>query len=778
MATKNEFGISLSDFGKLHTQTLTDDMIANIARSLHSGELIVNHKLAGMQEFVLDGFDWSTRYGIGTAAQFQLGLHALKMVEFLTRAFELDGEIKHLELSMKFIESWMEYESDSFNAQINPNLWDSRCAAFRTETLVYFVLVASEVEFLTKTSKQTLINLLKKHGRFLSDENNYQFYSRYSVYINRALLYLSFIVDGKESQEWRSFAKERLKKEIEHCFTEEMVHIENSYVYQLTIVRLLAEIAEVFTFVEDEFGKEILDKLDRCGDFLAHMLKPDRFMPMIGDTQSIRIPSKDYRGRDDGFAYAATGGEIGKVPGDRVAVFPKAGYFVAREYWHGSESSDEVSVYSDSVWTMFKSGCCSTAHKHCDDLSFMLYAKGYDVFVDSGFYTFNSKNPTRRSLLSALAHNTVIVDGESYSLHSSNLSDVGLCDYKINHPDGYSYACGFNNAYNNVSIERHFYYFGQAILIFDDIHSVSEHTYTQLFHLGEKAKVISRSNEEVLIQIGRTGYFVRVRQLSPTLLSSSTQSEGSISRLTGRIASNSLISFDVSGVDTGFVTLITIEDKKGVTLGLNSFDYDVQRKIFAFVNANGDERDIRLESSEKLQKIFVTSTREDNDFIFHADANVDEVRFAWYIYQRINSSWKLVFKSPYSATGVLQYRFEEGGNYRVKVFAVSPGGEQMNIIAATISEQELVLLPQIDVSYSDEGDRFVFVNHAQQEGMLYAWYVYRQDNGEWGPIHKGVYTSEDTFEYVLERGNNYRVKAFILGKNGSRRDDIVAEISL
>lgn len=778
MATKNEFGIGLNEFVKLHTQPLTDDMIVNIARSLHDGELIVNHKLAGMKEFVLDGFDWSTRYGIGTAAQFQLGLHALKMVEFLTRAFELDGDVKHLELSMRFIESWMEYESDSFNAQINPNLWDSRCAAFRTETLVYFVLAASEAEFLTKTSKQTLVNLLKKHGRFLSDENNYQFYSRYSVYINRALLYLSFIVDGREAQEWRLFAKERLRKEIDHCFTEEMVHIENSYVYQLTIVRLLTEIADVFSFVGDEFGKEISNKLDRCGDFLVHMLKPDRFMPMVGDTQSIHIPVKDYRDRNDCFAYAATGGETGEKPSERVAVFPKAGYFVAREYWHGDESSDEVAVYSDAVWTMFKSGCRSTAHKHCDDLSFMLYAKGYDVFVDSGFFTFNSKNATRRNLLSALAHNTVIVDGESYTLSSSNLSDVGLCDYKINHPDGYSYACGFNSAYNNVSIERHFYYFGQAVLIFDDIHSVSEHTYTQLFHLGEKAKVVSRSNEEVLIQIGRTGYFVRIRQLSPTLLSSSTQSEGDISRLAGRLASTALLSFDVSGVDTRFVTLITVEDKKGVTAGLKSFDYDVQRKIFAFVNGSGEERDIRLVSSEKLQKIFVTSTREDNDFIFHADANVDEVRFAWYIYERVNSSWKLVFKSPYSATGTLQYRFEEGGNYRVKVFAVSPSGEQMNIIAATINEQELVLLPQIDVSYSDEGDRFVFVNHARQEGMLYAWYVYRQDGSEWGPIYKGVYTGEDTFEYVLERGNNYRVKAFILGSNGSRRDDIVAEISL
>ncbi|MBR5774602.1 MAG: heparinase II/III-family protein, partial [Clostridia bacterium] len=605
------------------------------------------------------------------------------------------------------------------------------------------------------------------------DENNYQFYSRYIVYINSALLYLSFVMEGKEEQDLIDCARERLRQEIDHCFTEEMVHIENSYVYQVTIVRLLTEIAGIFTFVGDGFGEEIINKLVGCNEFLIHMLKPDRYMPMIGDTQSMHIPLKDYRGRDDGFAYAATGGAVGVRPEQTAAVFPQAGYFVAREYWGENDER-----YADSVWTMFKSGCKSTAHKHCDDLSFMLYAKGHDVFVDSGFYTFSSKNVTRRSLMSALAHNTVVVDGESYSLTSSTLSQVGMCDHVLDHPDGYSYACGFNNAYENVSIERHFYYFGQAILIFDDIRSVSEHTYTQLFHLGEDMRVVSRSNEEVIIKIGRTGYYARVRQLSPTLLSSSVQSEGNISRTAGKLGSSPLLSFDVTGVDAGFVTLITIEDKEGNIEGLRSFDYDVQRRIFAFTNAMGKDRDIRLKSSDKLQKIFITRTREDNDFIFYAAANVEDVKFAWYIYERVDSSWQLAFKTPYSQTGILQYRFEEGGNYRVKVFASTPSGEQMNMVAATISEPELVLLPQIDVTYTNDGDKYVFVNNAQQSGMLYAWYVYRQDDGEWGPIHKGVYSGESTFEYVLEKGCNYRVKAFLLGANGSRRDDIVAEFEL
>lgn len=778
MAAKNEFVTDLNGFAKLHTQSLTDEAILNISNALHDGELIVSPRLAGMKGFVLESFDWSTRYGIGTATQFQLSLHSFKTVEYLTRAYEIDGDKKHLQLALRLIESWAEYESDSFNAQINPNLWNSRCAAFRTENLVYFLLAAIEAEMLTKTSKQLVINLLRKHGRFLCDENNYQFYSRYSVYINRAILYLSFVMDGREAQDLIRCAESRLRIEIDHCFTEEMVHIENSYVYQVTIVRLLTEIASVFTFVGSGFGKEIMDKLQKCGEFMTHMLKPNRYMPMIGDTQGMHVPQKDYKDRDDTFAYAATGGEIGQKPSERVAVFPQAGYFVAREYWDGADSSNEVAVYTDSVWTMFKSGCKSTAHKHCDDLSFMLYAKGYDVFVDSGFYTFSSKNAIRRSLTSALAHNTVVVDGESYALTSSNLSQVGLCNYTIDHPDGYSYACGFNNAYNNVSMERHFYYFGQAILIFDDIHSVSEHTYTQLFHLGEDMRVISMSNEEVLMQIGKTDYFVRVRQLSPTLLSSSTNSEGNRSRIAGRLSTTPILSFDVTGVDTGFVTLITVEDKDGNTAGLKSFDYDAHRRIFAFTNAMGKECDIRLSASSTLQKIFITSTREDNDFVFHADANVPDVKFAWYIYERVDSAWRLAFKTKYSQTGVLQYRFEEGGNYRVKVFATAPSGEQMNMVAASIGPEELVLLPQIDVSYEDMGDKFVFVNHAQQAGMLYAWYVYRQDNGEWGPIYKGVYTGENTFEYVLERGNNYRVKAFLLGANGSRRDDIVAEIEL
>ncbi len=63
----------------------------------------------------------------------------------------------------------------------------------------------------------------------------------------------------------------------------------------------------------------------------------------------------------------------------------KADIISGRNYW-GMEDTDPAAA----TWTMFKAGYLSKTHKHADDLSFMLYSKGYDIFVDPGWYNYIS----------------------------------------------------------------------------------------------------------------------------------------------------------------------------------------------------------------------------------------------------------------------------------------------------------------------------------------------------------------------------------------------------
>ncbi len=56
---------------------------------------------------------------------------------------------------------------------------------------------------------------------------------------------------------------------------------------------------------------------------------------------------------------------------------------------------------------MFKAGYHSRVHKHGDDLSIMLTAKGYDVLIDTGKFGYMLGEPHTDYLHSALGHNTV-----------------------------------------------------------------------------------------------------------------------------------------------------------------------------------------------------------------------------------------------------------------------------------------------------------------------------------------------------------------------------------
>ena len=141
MAARDEFKLSAENFSKLRGFMLPDETVQRLAHSLESGSLFVFPSLENAPPYDIDNLNWSERYGITTASQFQLYLQALYTVAYLTRAFELDSNKEHLILAKKFVESWLAYESDPFNAQINQMIWNSHCAALRSENLIYFALL-------------------------------------------------------------------------------------------------------------------------------------------------------------------------------------------------------------------------------------------------------------------------------------------------------------------------------------------------------------------------------------------------------------------------------------------------------------------------------------------------------------------------------------------------------------------------------------------------------------------------------------------------------------
>lgn len=124
---------------------------------------------------------------------------------------------------------------------------------------------------------------------------------------------------------------------------------------------------------------------------------------------------------------------------------------------------------------MVKAGFDNRTHKHADDGSFMLYARGQDMFVDCGMYGY-VKDAYQNYVRSANAHNTVVVDGGSYPLTPAAMSLVGFQGHRF--LPAYDWVEVFNRAYKGVSIRRRFLSSRDATVLIDWVESQTEHTYS------------------------------------------------------------------------------------------------------------------------------------------------------------------------------------------------------------------------------------------------------------------------------------------------------------
>lgn len=529
------------------------------AKQLLNGVLTVHRNLDSMP-YDLDTLDWSVRFS-SQPNSFLLHLHGLTPVVALVTAYTQTNYLPYLELARKFVESWCRYESNHALSRKNRFCWCDHAAGMRTATLIYLGKVAAEAGHWEDEFYDFLARQLIVHGLWLNGDECYAEHHNHGIMQDKALLYVGVFFQNRA---WISHGIDRLFKQLTWAFNSEGVHKENSSGYCLMVRSLFQRIGKfLIEMGEEQHGNEILSALSGSDAYLRWLTMPNGILAQIGDTQ---LQKQSH---------------IPNPQSSTHCFYPEAGMYFYRSKWEH--------VQADSTWKMIKSGYVTVTHKHADDCSFMLYSKGYEVFTDCGMYGY-VLNPFRIYLTSALAHNTVIVDGESYP---RDVQHIGCAGMESHHAyPAYDHVRVFNNAYPGVSFHRDFYSADDLTLIADTLESDSTHTYSQLFHLSEQMEVIQATDREVVIRLADSGYLVRVRQYgAPVRLqvirgNKDTPGYGIISRKTNHIDVITTLKFDLTGTCGAFFTAITIEDTQGlVRIGdvkarAEDLRYDADTKTF------------------------------------------------------------------------------------------------------------------------------------------------------------------------------------------------------
>lgn len=754
-------------------------------KNLLSGKLFVDAGFDEHMDYDIDSLDWNVNYSKAPTTH-QLYLQSLMPVIYLAGGYIEEHKKKYLALANKFINSWYEF-SLSAESEHNEYIWDEHATALRAESILSFLLVCRENRY--KVNFEFLEKILIDHATWLSNIDNYQAGTNHGVFENRALMYLGFAFDNKE---YINISKERTLSEVKHLFTSEAITTENSFTYQRINKDLFLDIALVLQSKEDDMGKKLMQLIYDAEDFMGYTIKPDGFSSSFGDTIMSSFIGNKYLNEDSVFALACSGGEKGSVEPDKLKFYPKSGYFIGREFWN-NKGHGELK-YSDATWLLFKSGFNNITHKHGDDNSFELYSRGYDIFVDCGMYNYMYRNPIRNYVRKSNAHNTVVVDDQSYNFLRTDL--MHRCGMIYNEENnGAGYVVGFNYMYHGVYMIRHLIYFKTTIFILDEIKSKQPHKYSQLFHLGKDLKILNLSYDKMCAKIGDTNYYVSINQHNKQNIHSELFN-GEMNEITDDVNCiqygimsqqfneydniNTLI-FNSYKDNYQFITEINIDNKKDV---VNNVDYDAKKRVAKIIK-DDINIEFQLKTEEQLKGKLANKLLLDN---FHIDISnniltikdmeqyKEDYKYAWYVFDETTRTY--ILKHMYdesSSSLLLDLSTIEAKCFSVSVFIFNEnnGDKCSQKIGRFIRNDNNKW--QYERNYETDEPLFeknkqLYIKEilVQQKGKIFnlevvgnnieqvAWYIFK--DGE--KIDEIWYENNLTYSYKATEKGKYYFKAF------------------
>jgi len=157
-------------------------------------------------------------------------------------------------------------------------------------------------------------------------------------------------------------------------------------------------------------------------------------------------------------------------------------------------------------------------HRQADDLSFVMSNRGNEILIDPGVYSYK-EDPGRDYVLSAAAHNTVIINNKTYSGWNTTLDN-----FITN--DSFTYFTATHHNFEGFTFERHLIYLANnMVIVIDNIKSKlldnqkTEHEFQQIFHFSPKLKIdntnVTKYNYSLILD-SENNPVLKVAQLGKT----------------------------------------------------------------------------------------------------------------------------------------------------------------------------------------------------------------------------------------------------------------------
>ena len=406
--------------------------------------------------------------------------HSLWMVNYLLDAYSITLDDKYLVEAKEIILSWNEANPNKQN-QSSISAWKDHSTSNRLTMYVHFWDHYQSSNLSDLNFESDFMSIIYSHTNFTADPDYYAWWNNHGLFQSQALLQIGvFFPEFTESDIWIDLSKSRITTRVSTNVTESGIYKEHSTSYHYLALKLFMNIKTFCEHYDIEFS-ELNIKIDKMQQYMGYAAKLDGTVPMIGDSSAVQYLNFELDSISNEYLlFRTSNGAEGTNVENPSIVYPDAGIAIFKNDWGEKEP----------IYLNFVNRYHSVAHKHADDLSFVLSYGQTDFLVDGGKYNYVESDPYRMFIRSTFAHNTISVDNQSYAINDS--SDFG--NPKItNHYIGsdFNLVEATHSLYDGVKIFRTIIFFSEgAILINDRVESLEPHYYTQVFNLGTDVNLL------------------------------------------------------------------------------------------------------------------------------------------------------------------------------------------------------------------------------------------------------------------------------------------------
>lgn len=314
---------------------------------------------------------------------WQLFHARLIIPRILLAAYRQTGREEFFSMARDVILGWASYEHHA----VLPKglLWNDHAVAERILALSdFWAIYRHHPSFDVSVAKGILV-FAARTGRFLADPTHFTSSTNHGLMQNLALWHLGLAFPSlPETSSYRELALERLREQMVFYIDEEGFVLEHSAGYHKDGVQFVSLAFRYMSLLGIAIPSEWQQKYDKAKMVYGKLRRPDGSLPMFGDTGSgadlidpyVAVPGIEGR-------FGPPNQMIAWRPSEAYSIFPVAGYSI---WWDGLNRWPITQDLSQTViaWSYFP----GQAHKHADEMSVLLWARGQTWWTNIGYWPY------------------------------------------------------------------------------------------------------------------------------------------------------------------------------------------------------------------------------------------------------------------------------------------------------------------------------------------------------------------------------------------------------